>query len=77
MSGKTGEILHKLWSPDGQETYMSPILIDSATANDPFILFGTGGETLPGSFWKISLSSLIAEDKNGFKKLIIYVKSWQ
>ncbi len=70
ISGKTGEVLHKLTSPDGKETYMSPILIESPASNEKFILFGSGGETLPGSVWKITLADLVAEKPEGFKKII-------
>lgn len=70
ISGKTGEVLAKLVSPDRQETYMSPIVVTSTAQSGPFILYGTGGETLPGALWKISLLALQKEDSKGFIKLV-------
>ena len=69
ISGKTGKILKKLPSPDGQETYMSPVVINNQSDN-PTILFGSGGETLPGALWQISLSDLLKENPDGFRRLI-------
>jgi len=61
VSGKTGQkLLEPVPMPDGKETYMSPILapIHGSTDGDGVILFGSGGETVAGSLWGVSLSSL-------------------
>jgi hypothetical protein len=56
ISGKTGEILQAGLMPDGQETYFSPVLLSEG--NDPEIIFGSGGETLPGHLYLSKLSDL-------------------
>lgn len=44
--------------PDGGETYMSPLLFQ--TADSPaYILFGTGGETQDGSLYKTEYNNLL------------------
>lgn len=45
--------------PDGKETYFSPLLIPDGDSLNPWIIFGSGGETVHGSLWKIPLSSLM------------------
>jgi hypothetical protein len=47
--------------PDGKETYMSPIIHDFHKNNKPDILIGTGGESLPGEFFRIKFEDLLAE----------------
>lgn len=59
LSGRTGAVLGQVSMPDGAETYMSPTLL---LRPDPEIIFGSGGETLPGSVWRIPLSALLASD---------------
>lgn len=58
ISGRTGQkLMEPVPVPDGRETYMSPV---QHTFDDQLevILFGTGGETLPGSLWAVSMSSV-------------------
>lgn len=45
--------------PDGKETYFSPLLIPDGDSLNPWIIFGSGGETVHGSLWKIPLASLM------------------
>ena len=55
LSSRTGnQIGDAFWMPDGKETYMSPVMYDNAT-----ILFGTGGETVPGGLYSISVNNLV------------------
>ena len=58
VSGKTGEkLMDPIPVPDGHESYMSPVLYTMNAAKQ-FILFGSGGETVPGSLWAIEMKSL-------------------
>lgn len=64
ISGETGRWITKRRTPDLAETYMSPFLRkQGGSARDSWkFLVGTGGETLVGGFWEISLADLFAED---------------
>ena len=58
ISGKTGQsLIPPILTPDGHESYMSPVLF-KLNGKDDLILFGSGGETVAGSLWAISLMSL-------------------
>ncbi len=59
VSGADGSILRRATVPDLGETYMSPIVVDDA------VIFGTGGETRPGSLWRAPLAAVEAEDLSG------------
>jgi outer membrane protein assembly factor BamB len=61
LSGATGRIIHRLVSPDGNEIYCSPTLWDRG-AGGVDLVFGTGGETLPGSLWRVPLADVRAGD---------------
>ncbi|XP_064608060.1 protein FAM234B-like [Liolophura sinensis] len=55
LSGKTGKCLGRyLDMPDSKETYMSSVIY-SMPDQSQYILFGSGGETVPGDFMAISL----------------------
>ena len=57
ISGRTGnQIGEPFWMPDGKETYMSPVLYGKST-----ILFGTGGETVSGGLYSISIDNIIQQ----------------
>jgi hypothetical protein len=56
IDSKTGKILAEDLMPDKQETYFSPVCLDSS--NNPTIIFGSGGETRPGHLYKCKLSDL-------------------
>lgn len=59
VSGKTGQkLMERVPMPDGRESYMSPILF-TVNQSDRFVLFGSGGETVPGSLWAVELKSLL------------------
>lgn len=65
ISTLTGKVLRRLRMPDGNETYMSPIIYDFKNNQNPDIIIGTGGESLPGSLFRIKYSDLLAETLTG------------
>lgn len=52
-------IVARAMMPDGKETYFSPLLLEDGDSLNPWIIFGSGGETVHGSLWKIPLASLM------------------
>jgi hypothetical protein len=59
ISSRDGRVLAKAPVPDGHETYLTPVLSDLGQPTDnPTIFFGTGGETLPGGFYRTTLADL-------------------
>ncbi len=57
VSGRTGgKLMEPILMPDGRETYCSPVLF--RMDNIDMILFGSGGETLSGSLWGVTLASI-------------------
>jgi outer membrane protein assembly factor BamB len=62
ISSKDGSTLAKAEVPDGRETYMSPVVHDFNGDGHLSVLFGTGGETMNGHFYKTSLQSVLNED---------------
>jgi hypothetical protein len=69
ISSRNGnQIGEPFWMPDGKETYMSPVLYGNST-----ILFGTGGETVAGGLYGISLENII-ERKNRY---VMIMKSFE
>lgn len=60
LSGQTGQELVMIEVPDGAEIYCSPIVSDLKNDGNPWVLFGTGGETLPGHFYAVLLSDVVA-----------------
>ncbi len=61
LNAANGETLAVAEVPDGQETYMSPLLVNF-WEDEPEILFGTGGETQNGALYRASLADLMAGD---------------
>lgn len=70
INPQNGSLLVQAEMPDGKETYFSPLLIDSGNDQDPWILFGSGGETVRGDLWKISLSGLMQGSLQGSVSLL-------
>ena len=70
LDAKTGALLGVATSPDHEETYLSPILVPDAGMSSPTILFGTGGETRGGSFWRTTLDEVLAGDISGATELV-------
>ena len=57
VSGKTGKkLIDPIVVPDGRESYMSPVRCTFGAKD--VILFGTGGETINGSLWAITVDSI-------------------
>jgi hypothetical protein len=54
-----GNLIAKAVVPDSAETYCSPIVVDLNGTGTKHVLYGTGGETLGGSFWVCPLMSLL------------------
>ncbi|GAB1601842.1 protein FAM234B-like [Argonauta hians] len=59
FSGKDGKVLRWVGVPDKRESYYSP-QVYMLPGGTEMVIFGTGGETHPGSLWRISLSDLYA-----------------
>jgi hypothetical protein len=65
ISSRNGyQIGEPFWMPDGKETYMSPVLYGNST-----ILFGTGGETVSGGLYSISIDNII-QQKNQYVTIV-------
>src|SRR5690606_39173954 len=61
FDSKTGEVIAADTMPDGKESYMSPLAYASTQNEDPVVVFGTGGETLSGALYLISLSAFVKD----------------
>lgn len=62
MDSKTGEILAADTMPDGKESYMSPVVFSLQDERNPFIIFGSGGETISGNLYLTTLEDLMAQN---------------
>lgn len=60
LSGTDGRQLAKARMPDGKETYLSPLVYESA--GELNIIFGTGGEDISGTLYRTSLEAIMQED---------------
>lgn len=60
LSGSDGRQLAKARMPDGRETYMSPLVHDFGRG--PEVIFGSGGEDIAGSLWRVSLKEVLTEN---------------
>jgi outer membrane protein assembly factor BamB len=58
----TGRVLKKAAMPDNKETYMSPVVCDIDHNGELDIIYGSGGETLNGHFFRATFSDLLKED---------------
>ena len=68
ISGLNGDLIHQLQVPDGRETYCSPLLW--SRMGEEWIVFGTGGETFPGSLWAVPADSVRAGTLAGIRAII-------
>jgi hypothetical protein len=59
VNSLTGGLLAKAVVPDSAETYCSPLVAEIQGNGIPWVLYGTGGENLGGSFWACPLNNLI------------------
>jgi len=58
ISSRYGRILANVQVPDGKETYMS-VVCDTRADKTVGVIFGTGGETLPGHLYRTSLQDIM------------------
>ena len=70
ISGADGAVIASSVVPGGGETYMSPIVYRPTPEAPLHALFGTGGETLPGSLWRVAVSDLADGDLSAAEELI-------
>jgi outer membrane protein assembly factor BamB len=70
LSSKDGSVVASAPTPDGEETYMSPLVVPDAGTPSPTILFGTGGETRYGGLWKTTLDDVLAGDISAAPRLV-------
>jgi outer membrane protein assembly factor BamB len=59
INSMNGQLIAKGVVPDSAETYCSPLVVDLQGNGNLWILYGTGGETLGGSFWACPLNDLL------------------
>jgi outer membrane protein assembly factor BamB len=67
VSGSNGALLACDTMPDGRETYMSPVVFEQAGKTQ--ILFGSGGETMGGNLYQVSLRALMDSNLSSAKVL--------
>ena len=65
LSSLTGDVLSNVVVPDSAETYCSPVVVDLQSDGNYWVLFGTGGENLGGSFYACPLISILNNNTNG------------
>jgi outer membrane protein assembly factor BamB len=70
ISGATGQIIALDTMPDGKETYFSPILVNFPEFDPETVIFGSGGETVSGHLYAVSLAELMANDISKAKILL-------
>lgn len=59
VNSMNGQLLAKAVVPDSAETYCSALVADIQGNGFQWVLYGTGGETLGGSFWACPLVALL------------------
>ena len=69
ISSLDGRLLHEMTMPDGGETFMSPICTDLKGNGKLTLFFGTGGETLGGSFYRLAYEDFLQLDLTDMRKL--------
>ena len=69
ISGADGDLIHRLQVTDGRETYCSPLLW--SRMGEEWIVFGTGGETFPGSLWAVPADSVRSGTLAGIRAIIV------
>lgn len=68
ISSVDGTVIAKAQVPDDAETYCSPLV--TRFGDDTLrVVFGTGGETLPGGLWRCKLSDVLNENLSGSELL--------
>ena len=69
VSSSDGQVLARMDSPDGAETYMTALCADLDGNGDFTVLFGTGGETFFGGFFRMPLADIMDGNLSRLKKL--------
>ncbi len=69
ISSRDGQVLRRVDMPDSAETYMSALCVDLESKGEWTVLFGTGGETFPGSFYRVPLSGVLDGSLAGIRRL--------
>ncbi|MGB0930469.1 MAG: T9SS type A sorting domain-containing protein [Chitinophagales bacterium] len=70
VSGADGAQIAKAPVPDGKETYLSPLVHDFFGNGELEVIFGSGGETIGGSLWRVSLADVLNEDLSNAVALV-------
>lgn len=65
LDARNGNLLAQAEMPDGREIYMSVTVSETPDGKDHEILFGTGGETIPGNLYLAYLSDVMRGDLSG------------
>ena len=65
VNSLNGQLVAKAVVPDSAETYCSALVADVQGNGNQWILYGTGGETLGGSFWACPLTLLLNNTLSG------------
>ncbi|RAW03026.1 outer membrane protein assembly factor BamB family protein [Pseudochryseolinea flava] len=74
FASRTGKLLAVDTIPDGKETYMSPVVHDFDSDGKLSVIIGTGGETLGGNLFRVSLDSLMAGNISSARKLATVIE---
>jgi outer membrane protein assembly factor BamB len=69
LDGQNGELISRAPMPDGKETYMSVVVLPGKSPEYKNVLFGTGGETLPGNLFVCSIPEIRSGDLSGAIKI--------
>lgn len=70
INAANGALLANAVVPDSAEIYCSPIVADIKNDGNKWVLYGTGGETLGGSFWACPLSQLLGNSLQNSTRLL-------
>lgn len=69
ISAFSGKVLARASMPDGMETYSSPIIYDFDDDGEPTVIYGSGGETINGGLYAVTLSDLMHGNLTTSRKL--------
>jgi hypothetical protein len=70
INSANGSLIAKAVVPDSAEIYCSPIVANIKNDGTLWILYGTGGETLGGSFWACQLNELLGNSLQNSVELL-------
>ena len=69
LSSRDGAVIHADTMPDGNESYMTPVVLP-IDENRSDVLFGTGGETLGGALFRVRLDSFISSGLRSVESIV-------